>query len=78
MQRDLYAHCVHPLLLRGSSSPVLKMMVATMMGRKPSMRLTSSTCVTVYSHFSPWPGCFAPRLVAALSRHLQTARFAQG
>ena len=57
---------------------MLKMMVATMMGRKPSMRLTSSTCVTVYSHFSPRPGCFAPLLVAALSRHLHTAQKASG
>lgn len=37
-------------------SPVLKTMVAIMMGTKPSMRLTSSTCVTVYSHFSCTPG----------------------
>ena len=50
---------------------VLKMMVAIMMGKKPSIRFTSSTCVTVYSHFSLFPGCFGPLLVAALSRHLQ-------
>ena len=62
----------------GGGSPVLKMMVATIIGRKPSMRLTSSTCVTVYSHFSPRPGCFAPLLVAALSRHLQRAQKASG
>ena len=50
---------------------MLNMMVAIMMGRKPSMRLTSSTCVTVYSHFSSAaPACFPLLRVAALSRHL--------
>lgn len=50
---------------------MLKMMVAIMMGKKPSILFTSSTCVTVYSHFSLCPGCFGPLLVAALSKHLQ-------
>ena len=76
MQSDLCTLC-EPVTACGGS-PVLKTMVATMMGRKPSMRFTSSTCVTVYSHFSPRPGCFAPLLVAALSRHLQTAQSASG